>query len=79
LHVKTRFSCDRQSDSTVHVTKLTPGSASRYRWESLDEKLERVARTTGRKIRALDDKLGVSDGVTAAAAVWAGEVTQVVT
>ena len=37
--------------------------------ESLDEKLERVARTTGRKIKALDDKLGVTEGVTAATAV----------
>lgn len=37
--------------------------------ETLDEKLERVARNTGRKIRALDDKLGVSEGVTAATAV----------
>ena len=37
--------------------------------ESLEEKVERVARTTGRKIRAMDEKLGVSEGVTAATAV----------
>lgn len=44
--------------------------------ERLDEKLERVARNTGRKIRALDDKLGVSESVTAATAVTVAVTTE---
>jgi len=48
--------------------------------ESLDEKLGRVARTTGRKIRALDSQLGVSESASVVASktteaahqAWAG-------